>query len=392
MINQRKKKINNKTKRKTNMKSGSRPRPSQKLVITFKKKVKQIYIENKAGFGNRVFDLIFAIYLYNLYKGDCIINYVLVESKHDKKDDPTLDKIFPLALESKKINFITKDEKKKMINKNTQILRICNYNPEVLREYKRYMLKLETFPKFEVLKEHNSIDNNFRLVYKMYETFSKDDKNIFINMDTSLINERDKAKIKKHTNLFLEDESLPKMPLFNKNNVISVPNPYAIIHIRYGDKLYTELKQNIKNKEKFDYFLLYKPEYYIDMIHKFLKKDINIPVIIITDSPTLVKECIMPKFIGNKNVNFLNIDSIAGFYLLCHASHIVMSCSTFSMAASYFNEKAKCDIVIYHEDKTKETLPEEDAIAPNWQISKERKYILNYDDKLISDMLKIKNS
>jgi hypothetical protein len=78
--------------------------------------IKYVYVKNGDGFGNKVFDLIFAVYLYNLYNkkdnnndnnndNKCIINYVLLDSKHEKPHDP---KIYNIYLESKKkINLIT---------------------------------------------------------------------------------------------------------------------------------------------------------------------------------------------------------------------------------------------------------------------------------------------
>ena len=37
---------------------------------------KQIYIYSDNGFGNKIFSLICAIYLYNYYNGKCDINYI----------------------------------------------------------------------------------------------------------------------------------------------------------------------------------------------------------------------------------------------------------------------------------------------------------------------------
>ena len=353
--------------------------PNNELFIDTKinnKNVKQIYIKNNTGFGNKVFDLIFAIYLYNLYNGNCTINYVLVKSQYEKEKDPTLDNIFPNA--SNKIKFITERQYQNInYNREIKINKIYNDNPR--------LINLESFPKYDELSKHTNIDNNFRLVYKMYETFVKDDKDIFINMNTSLINKIDREKITKYTNLLSTNINTQSL---------NTQKPYSIIHIRYGDKFYSLIK-DIKTP-KFDYFLLYTPQYYIDMINMLVKQ--NIPVIIITDSISLVKEFIMPSFYRNPKVNLLDIHWIAGFYLLCHAKNIVMSCNTFSMCSSYFNKNAKCHIVIYHEsnkdkdkdkdkDKHKSTMPEEDAIAPNWEISKERKYILNYNEKLFLSMI-----
>jgi len=353
-----------------------------KSLLKFNNKnIKQIYIKNKAGFGNKVFDLIFAIYLYNLYNSygnKCVINYVLVKSKHEKEKDQTLYNIFPKS--TNKIKFINERQYQNInYNKSIKINKIYNDNQK--------MINLESFPKFTDLDQYTKIDNNFRLVYKMYDTFNKNDKDIFINMNASLINNNDKVKIIKYTNLLSNDINA-KTDINQNTNQNPKKIPYAIIHIRYGDKFYSLIKE-IKTP-KFDYFLLYTPQYYIDMINMFLKQ--NIQVIIITDSISLVKEFIMSKFIDNIKVNLLDIDWISGFYLLCNASHIVMSCSSFSMAASYFNNKSQCHIVIYHESNKnkdkKSTMPEEDSIAPNWKITKERKYILNYNKKLFLSMIK----
>ena len=69
---------------------------------------KCIYIKNDSGFGNKVFNIILCIYLYNLYKGKCIINYVLLKSKHETLFDPMINKIFPKS--KLKINYITEKE------------------------------------------------------------------------------------------------------------------------------------------------------------------------------------------------------------------------------------------------------------------------------------------
>ena len=82
---------------------------------------------------------------------------------------------------------------------------------------------------------------------------------------------------------------------------------------------------------------------------------------------------------------------ITSFYLLLHAKEIVMSCSTFSMCASYFNENAKCHIVLYHDDQydkiKKNHMAEEYAIAPNWIISHDKHYLLNYNKDVLLSMV-----
>ena len=83
--------------------------------------IKYIYLKNGDGFGNKIFDLIFAVYLYNLYNKDdnkCKIYYVLVNSMHEKPNDPKIYDIFTEA--KQKINFLTISQYQK-INKNPNI-------------------------------------------------------------------------------------------------------------------------------------------------------------------------------------------------------------------------------------------------------------------------------
>ena len=343
---------------------------SRKKYISKKKdnKVKHIYINNNAGFGNKVFDLIFAIYLYNLYNKNthkCIIHYVLVKSQHDKKSDPNINTIF---LKSKaKINFITERQYKK-VNK------IYN-NSSILQD-------LTTFPSYEDLKQYNEINNNFKLVYDMYKTFSQDDKDSF-TMNKNILTDKDTL-----------------------DNIIS--KPYSLVHIRYGDKLYY-LSKNInkpdvdistllskENPNPIDQFILYTPEYYIDKMNELLEKTPkSMNIYIITDSVNIVKEFIMSQSNFNTNSRIVLLDTMTwwdSFYLLYYASNIVLSSSTFCFAGAYFNKKnAKCDLLLYHHDKHSVNIaPEEYALSPHWKIIYDRKYILNYNPKIAYEVIKFK--
>ena len=351
---------------------------------------KHIYIKNDKGFGHKIFDLIFAIYLYNLYKGQCIINYVLVKTKYDIKQDPTMDKIFPKAKD--KINFMSLREYENL-----------NINPKI-KIYKIYdkddiMQAIETFPEYDTLKLHTKIDANYRLIYKIYETFGLEDKSIFtINENIVKFN----YKNPKHTKI-LDD-------IKKKNN-------YAVVHIRYGDKLdklkkYLNHEQsNDKDKDELlktdvDKYLLYTPDYYIDKINELLTKDTKDTkhnIYIITDSEDLVNEFIMKptrKFNNNTRVVFLdNLNWLTAFYIMTYSSHIIMSCSTFSYSAMYFNKnKAIGELLIYHHNTNtvdnsiinSNIAPEEYPISPEWTINDDQKYILNYIFKIGFPILKFK--
>ena len=337
---------------------------SNKKYISKKNKnvLKYIYIKNDSGFGNKVFNLILCIYLHNLYKEKCIINYVLLKSKHETVYDPMINNIFPKS--KVKINYITEKEYNKIYyDKKIKMNKIYDDNP--------MMRDLKLYPTYEILYKYNNIKNNFRLAYEMYQTFSNSDKHIFKDINISLIKQADKLKIKTITNI-----------------------DYVAIHIRYGDKFYYLLKDI--DTPQFDDFLLYTPKYYIDMIKKYLNT--NLKIIILTDSKDLVHKFILNDINDNefkkhknyKNIIFLDTHWITSFYILLHAKEIVMSCSTFSMSASYINEKAKCHIVLYHDDHDdnvkKNHMAEEYAIAPNWIIRHDKHYILNYNKDVLLSM------
>ena len=93
---------------------------------------------------------------------------------------------------------------------------------------------------------------------------------------------------------FVFDYILEKVPPFHQKTIDSfkfiVKNPTTKpkgigVHIRYGDKI----EFNMKHPNS---FLLAPPIWYIDAIKTIRKKDEV--VIIYTDSPSIVKECILP--------------------------------------------------------------------------------------------------
>ena len=349
--------------------------------------VKHIYIKNNTGFGNKIYDLIFAVYLYNLYNNNlvdniyktpykCSINYVIIKSKHENINDPTIDTIFINA--KSKINFINERQYQTINkNKNNNINKIYNDNPK--------LQNLNSFPKYEELSLYNKIDNNFKLVYEMYKTFSQKDKDIFLNMNKNILTDENKL-----------------------NNIVS--QNYSLVHIRYGDKLQylnnyfdnpdINISELIDTKSEklynLDLFLLYTPDYYIHKINELLKNtNENMNIYIITDSVNIVKQFIMSQSNFNNNSRIILLDKMTwwdSFYLFYYASHIILSSSTFCFAGSYFNKnKAKCELVLYHHDESKPNIaPEEYAISPNWKIIKEKKYILNYNPKIAYMISKFK--
>jgi hypothetical protein len=306
---------------------------------------KQIYIYSNNGFGNKIFSLICAIYLYNYYEGKCDINYIITKSVHEDIYDLDVQDIFPRSLNKIKYIFTTPEYFKQSIKRLKMGNLFVLYN-------------INKFPKYNNLPNHFYVRTLYNLTYKMYNTFKDEDKAIF-NINPKLITD---------------------------NRVFDIiKNNYSIVHIRYGDKI--SITANNLKTPKFDYFLLNTPNYYIDMIKMLLQKSHKI--VILSDSFELVNKFIIENnFENNKNIILLDTNWLNSFYLFYYASNIIMSSSTFSIAGCYFNKKnANCYLNLYHSDLNKHLIPEEYAISPKWKISHNKKYTLNYNIPLLKKLL-----
>tara|TARA_B100000029_G_scaffold71412_1_gene63335 strand:- start:926 stop:1186 length:261 start_codon:yes stop_codon:yes gene_type:complete len=78
-----------------------------------------IFIESRSGFGNKMFDLVLAIYLKRKYK--VRVGLLINKSLHEKKNDPGFEYILNRAKE--KIDFFT-DLEFKMFKTNNKIVKI----------------------------------------------------------------------------------------------------------------------------------------------------------------------------------------------------------------------------------------------------------------------------
>ena len=303
-----------------------------------------------------------------------MINYVLSKSRHENINDPTLDKLFPNT--KSKINFIYEKTYQNILN-NTQNQYTKTQN------YTINFIDINTLPKYEELLKHTTINNNFKLIYDMYKTFTQRDKDMF-NMNK---------------NSLTDITTLDKI----------TSQPFSLVHIRYGDKLYylskninkpdidiKTLLQKEKENNPIDQFILYTPEYYSDKINELLENTPpSMSIYIITDSANIVKQFIMQQTDFKNNPRIVLLDKMTwwdSFYLLYYATHIVLSSSTFCFAGAYFNKKnAKCDLLLYHHDEHSPTIaPEEYALSPSWKILKDRNYILNYNPKIAYIVIKYK--
>jgi hypothetical protein len=206
----------------------------------------------------------------------------------------------------------------------------------------------------------------------MYETFTKPDIDIFQNINKSLITD-DKIQLYQNTD-------------------------YAIIDIRYDNKLICNIDKENKLKIQDDKFIIYTPQYYIDMMRLI---NGNLIIIIITDSKEIIIKYILRTYYNKNNFIFIDTNYINSFYLYYNAKHIIMSNNTFSMAGSYFNMSNVNNInnnklnnnkniyyLFYRDKNSKYSLPEEKAISDKWNIESYKKYILNYNILMITDICK----
>lgn len=305
---------------------------------------KHIFILNGDGFGNKVFDLIRAVYLYNLYGGRCVVNYIPYMSKHEVAGDPTIGEIF-LSI-GDKINLMSHDEYNALVASNIKFDKFFGFK------------SLSELPEYSALGQYTKICRLFDLTFEMYKTFNAEDRKLF---------------------------TINKSMIQDKHNILMrIPHmQYAAIHIRYGDKLKMCAESNQNT------FLVNNPQYYIDMIHNLRKMRLNskMPVYIVTDSNSVVEEFIINKhFKHDPHVELIKSHWLDTFYMISHATIIVMSCSTFCFAATYFNhKKPKCFLSIQPDQQHS---PEERAISPDWNIVYDEKYILNNDKPLAIEMNK----
>jgi hypothetical protein len=320
---------------------------------------KFILIQSYTGFGNKVFDCIIGMYLkinfgYTIY-------YVNTTSIHTKLNDPDIQEIF--------------------LKLNNQFIFIENNEGDYLKYYLKYR---NEFPKIYKLHELNNyfttkLNKDFinqiqlltpglyNLVYKIYDTFDNKTKKIF-EINTNLIN----PNIKSYSG-----------------------TKYATIHIRYGDKLNLAIKKKEYDNE-FYKFPIYTPEYYYDQI-KIIKK-LGLPIVILTDSYSVVKHFILEKYNLNSDPDIFmpDVPFIDSFYLLEYSSYIVMSHSTFSYAAyllskDYWKNKPRVYTFCMIDEFFTIQKPHDLFIGKEWTIYNDKKYILNFNQELVKNMNKFYN-
>ena len=299
-----------------------------------------IYVRCASGFGNKVFDLISAIYLKNKYK---VTTYFAVENSiYDKPSDPFFGNVFNTSYT--KINYIFMN-KYKQLHQRLPIVDI-------------WINSLEDLP--QTIKSNVHFRGLYRFAYLMYSSFSDEDKKIFT------INP-----------LLLHTEFQQKYQ----------DTKYACVHIRYGDKLCYALEEFQYTKYTTFMMPIYTPQYYIDQINELLTKPDLDHILILTDSVDLVKIYIGPIFSNNPKIVLLDSHCLDSFYLMTKAQYIVLSHSTFSFSAAYIDSSATCYLLKKYITNKKDYLFQDDAISPLWIILDNKEYVLNFDQTLLKKIV-----
>ena len=314
---------------------------------------KHIYFRSENGLEARISDLIASVYFYNYYKTLCDCTLIDYPYFFENEGTPPLNEIFPKAVSHFKIMPYPyyHDNFRSILRKYAEV-ELC-YN------------SLGHLPTFDELDYLNRFCKRFQFTYDMYKTFSASDKKMFqINtdlIDNKLVLSLGKSKSKK----------------------------FAVVVVNYGRLL----SQILGPEQDIDIFLLYTPQFYVDMIKKIQKEDPSIPIYICSTNTFHVanKFVYEPHFTHSKNVFMLDLKVLDCFYLMTKASHIVMTMGILCLNGAYLNEnKPECHLAIYRSPETKHvhTMPYEFALLPHWKVYRNKEYILNYNKELAAKMLK----
>ena len=172
---------------------------------------------------------------------------------------------------------------------------------------------------------------------------------------------------------------------FNKLNANYNFNDIGV-HIRLGDKIKYIYDHTILRKKNIVTYSLFTPEYYEDHLKNF---DNNKIVYIFTDSPKIFEKFYADK-IKHKYV-LVDLNFVDSFNLMTKFKNIILSESTMSIFASYFNNKSKKIFghkyyVKSYTNRANYKITE--TIPYNSTNLTSKKYFLNENKKLLIDIYK----
>jgi len=150
-------------------------------------------------------------------------------------------------------------------------------------------------------------------------------------------------KIITDTTIWLDDIGFHPPPAFLQMNSSydSLLQKYdfengIFIHARYGDKFqwnYTQLKINDPRL-----YILLKPSYYMDAVKQFTTKG---PLYVFSDSS--FAKCLLQDVLSD--AIFVEEGVFESFFCLSHCKHLILSDSTFGIAAVYLNSNPVLKVV-----------------------------------------------
>ena len=315
-------------------------------------------ITAKHGFGNKIFDIIIALY-FNI-KLNCNVFINLLISKHEVISDPSICDIFPAL----KQNIVFIDN---ATNNKLKLMYNINSTKYTIEEY------VSNFDNLGIV--HFTFSPS-RFYYYIF--------NLFNNINYSIL------KKMFHINL----------NYISKYAQLLSETTYCAIHIRLGDKL--KIVYNDFDKQLHaHYFILFTPEYYNYIIKKIKKTYPNINIYIFTDTASVVKKYIID-FYNISNVKLINTAYLDTFYLLINADYLVGSISTFSYSAFMLSRLYNKNQIYYNYNIGTSLDPYYILDYTNLNefemykshivdINHNNKFLLNNNKKLLHDMISYSN-
>jgi hypothetical protein len=217
---------------------------------------------------------------------------------------------------------------------------------------KLYLVHYDSF--HELGKEEEKLYNIFPLLKNQkwlewidWDKYSELSKNIKQSISHKEITDYQNVKLPlsskgfifSNKHFFQSYNFFMKLYQFN-NNYKKLDKSYNFngiaVHIRLSDKIKYIYDYVIKKKNVKDVFSIFIPEYYTDILKNF---SLDTPVYIFTGSPRIFKKIYLPHF--KHKVVLVDLSFYESFYLLTKFKNIILSESTFSIIASYFNNKGR---------------------------------------------------
>lgn len=310
----------------------------------------------KYGLGNKLFMLVYFMYLYKNLKN---VNKIYIVQKKSIHDNELIDlyHIFPNLKKLSWLTFINWDIYDK--------LKINTINVSTKSE--DYSLRL-----LEIQKKNIEITGNFNITF---------DSLYFKNY------------MKKY---FIFSSSIKSNITFKYNE-----DQIILIHIRLGDKLCMIYNNVIKKNKKIYIMSVFTPEFYKYCVKKILKGNNNIKYIyIFSDSKKIVQNFYIPvlkKAFKNLSIRLFEneYNNYEILYIFSVFKYVILSDSTLTYFGTYLSQLEEKNIWCHHYSII--SLKKDDYILnklnkndTNYNLVKNKCYFLSNRPKLLNEMVNIR--